>query len=126
MFRKLMVPLDHSPLAEQDVGLRDEYPPFDDGVYPAGLVMRPATGERNRLSVGFRIVLAIPHLIVVSILSIGWAVTTIVAWLSILVTGDFPPSLYHFGVGMLRWTTRVEAYLPLLHDDYPPFSLGSR
>jgi hypothetical protein len=36
MFRKLMVPLDHSPLAEQDVGLRDEYPPFDDGVYPAG------------------------------------------------------------------------------------------
>jgi len=106
--------------------LRDEYPPFDDGVYPAGLVLRPPTGERNRWSVGLRIFLAIPQLIVVSLLSIGWAITTIIAWASILVTGDFPPSLYHFGVGMLRWTIRVEAYLLLLHDEYPPFSLESR
>lgn len=106
--------------------LRDEYPPFDDGVYPAGLILRPATGERNRWSVGLRIFLAIPHLIVVGLLSIGWAMTTIIAWLSILLTGHFPPSLYHFGVGMLRWSTRVEAYLLLLHDEYPPFSLESR
>lgn len=105
--------------------LRDEYPPFDDGVYPAGLVLRPATGPRNRLSVAFRLILAIPHMIVVMILSVGWAVTTILAWLSILATGNYPPSLYHFGVGVLRWTTRVEAYLLLLHDEYPPFSLGS-
>jgi len=106
--------------------LRDEYPPFDDDVYPAGLVRRPTTAPRNRLSVAFRVFLAIPHLIVVSVLSIAWAVTTIVAWVSILVTGNFPPSLYHFGLGMLRWTTRVEAYLLLLHDEYPPFSLESR
>jgi len=26
-------------------------------------------------------------------------------------------------VGVLRWNTRVEAYLLLLHDEYPPFSL---
>jgi len=73
-----------------------------------------------------RTFLAIPQLIVVSILSIGWAATTIVAWLSILVAGDFPRSLYHCGVGMLRWATRVEAYLPLLHHEYPPFSLEAR
>jgi hypothetical protein len=106
--------------------LRDEYPPFGDGVYPARLVLRSAGGPRNRLSVAFRLILAIPQLVVVTILSIGWAVTTIVAWLSILTTGNYPPSLYRFGVGMLRWTTRVEAYLLLLHDDYPPFSLESR
>lgn len=106
--------------------LRDEYPPFGDGVYSAELVLRPAIGPRNRLSVAFRLILAIPQLVVVAILSIGWAITTIIAWLSILATGNFPPSLYRFGVGMLRWTTRVEAYLLLLHDDYPPFSLESR
>jgi hypothetical protein len=106
--------------------LRDEYPPFGDGEYPAGLALTPPTTPRNRLTVAFRLVLAIPQLIVVAILSIGWAVTTIIAWFSILFTGNFPPSLYRFGVGMLRWTTRLEAYLLLLHDDYPPFSLESR
>jgi hypothetical protein len=28
-----------------------------------------------------------------------------------------------FGVGVLRWRLRVEAYLLLLVDEYPPFSL---
>jgi hypothetical protein len=50
--------------------------------------------------------------------------TTVVAWLSILFTGQYPTRLYDFGVGVLRWGTRLEAYLLLLHDDYPPFSLG--
>jgi hypothetical protein len=106
--------------------LRDEYPPFGDGDYPAGLLLTPPTLPRNRVTVAFRLILAIPQMIVVSILSIAWAVTTIIAWVSILVSGTFPPSLYQFGRGMLRWTTRVEAYLLLLHDEYPPFSLESR
>jgi hypothetical protein len=106
--------------------LRDEYPPFGDGDYPAGLVLAPPTAPRNRLTVGFRLLLAIPQLVVVAILSVGWAITTIIAWVSILFTGNFPPSLYRFGVGMLRWTTRVEAYLLLLRDEYPPFTLESR
>ena len=31
--------------------------------------------------------------------------------------------LYDFGAGALRWLIRVEAYMLLLIDDYPPFSL---
>jgi hypothetical protein len=62
-------------------------------------------------------------MIVVAFLSVGWAVSTIICWLSIVLTGNMPASLYRFGVGMLRWSTRVEAYLLLLHDEYPPFSL---
>jgi uncharacterized protein DUF4389 len=31
--------------------------------------------------------------------------------------------MYDFSVGVLRWMTRVEAYLLLLVDEYPPFSL---
>jgi hypothetical protein len=106
--------------------LRDEYPPFGDDAYPAGLALTPLDKPRNRLTVGFRLVLAIPQMIVVAILSVGWAIATIIAWLSILLTGNFPRSLYRFGVGVLRWSTRVEAYLLLLHDEYPPFSLEAR
>jgi hypothetical protein len=103
--------------------LRDEYPPFGDTLYGAQLVATPAMGERDRVSVAFRIVLAIPHLICVWALGIAWGITTLIAWFAILFTGSYPEPLYHFGVGVLRWSTRVEAYLLLLHDDYPPFSL---
>jgi hypothetical protein len=53
----------------------------------------------------------------------GWCVTTIVAWFAILLTGDYPQGLYGFGVGTLRWMLRLQAYLLLLVDEYPPFSL---
>jgi uncharacterized protein DUF4389 len=103
--------------------LRDEYPPFGDGDYPAELTLPPPERSRDRVTVAFRLVLAIPHVLVIWLLGIAWFVTTAVAWLSILVTGGFPASLYSFGVGVMRWTTRVEAYLLLLRDEYPPFSL---
>jgi uncharacterized protein DUF4389 len=103
--------------------LRDEYPPFGESVYPAWLSVRFPRNERNRLSVALRPVLAIPHIIVVWALGMAWMVTTMIAWLNIVFTGAYPPALYRFGVGVLRWTTRVEAYVLLLHDDYPPFSL---
>lgn len=102
--------------------LRDEYPPFGDGAYPAALTLTPQTTPRNRLTVAFRLLLALPHIVVLWLLGIAWAITTIVAWVSILITGAFPPRLYHFAVGVLRWSTRVEAYLLLLRDEYPPFS----
>jgi hypothetical protein len=103
--------------------LRDEYPPFGDGDYPATLVMAPPARDRDRLTVAFRPILAIPQLIVTWILGIAWAITTIVALISILITGRYPASLYRFGVGVLRWSTRVEAYVFLMRDEYPPFSL---
>jgi hypothetical protein len=104
--------------------LRDEYPPFGDGDYPAGIRLLPEAEERDRLTVAFRVLLALPHLLAVWCLGIAWAVTTMIAWFAILLTGSYPESLYDFGVGVLRWNTRVEAYLLLLHDEYPPFSLS--
>jgi hypothetical protein len=103
--------------------LRDEYPPFGDGDYPAALVLPPQESERDRVTVAFRILLAIPHLLVVWLLGIGWFITTIIAWFSILFTGNFPETLYRFGIGVMRWNARLEAYLLLLRDEYPPFSL---
>lgn len=103
--------------------LRDEYPPFGDGDYAAALELNAPDRPRDRLTVAFRLILALPHIVAVSLMGIVWAITTVVAWVVILFTGDYPPSLYRFGVGMLRWSTRVEAYLLLLRDEYPPFSL---
>jgi hypothetical protein len=103
--------------------LRDEYPPFGDGAYPVSLELERPGKPRDRLTVAVRIVLAIPHLLAVWVLGVLWAVTTLIAWFVILFTGRYPAGLYHFAVGVLRWNTRVEAYLLLLHDEYPPFSL---
>jgi len=57
-------------------------------------------------------------------LIIAWWLTAVVAWLLILVTGEYPRGLYDFGVGVLRWLLRVQAYMLLMVDEYPPFSLN--
>lgn len=103
--------------------LRDEYPPFGDGPYPAALVLTAPAAHRNRVTVAFRLILAIPQFIVVGILGVAWGFTTLLAWLAIIFTGNYPRALCDFGVGVLRWSTRVEAYTLLLRDEYPPFSL---
>jgi hypothetical protein len=59
------------------------------------------------------------------VLGIAWGVTSIVAWFAILFTGNYPATLYRFAVSVLRWSTRVEVYLLLLRDEYPPFALES-
>jgi hypothetical protein len=103
--------------------LRDEYPPFGDGPYPATLELSPPGADRDRLTVAFRLILAIPHLIAIWALGIAWGITTIVAWFAILFTGRYPEGLYRFGASVFQWNIRVEAYLLLLRDEYPPFAL---
>jgi hypothetical protein len=103
--------------------LQDPYPPFGDGPYPASIEITDPAGPRDRLTVAVRLLLAVPHYIVLIFVLLGWGITTIVAWFGILLTGSYPEGLYNFGVGALRWLLRVEAYLLLLIDEYPPFSL---
>jgi hypothetical protein len=103
--------------------LEDVYPPFGDGPYPASIEIVDPAGPRDRLTVGLRILLVIPHVIVLLFVLLAWCLTTIAAWFIILFTGAYPQGLYDFGVGALTWLLRVEAYLLLLVDDYPPFSL---
>jgi len=104
--------------------LEDPYPPFGDEPYPAAVTVVDPPAVRNRLTVGFRILLAIPHFIALVFLMFAWWVTAVIAWILILFTGAYPSGLYEFGVGCLRWLMRVEAYMLLLVDDYPPFALS--
>ncbi len=53
----------------------------------------------------------------------AWAFATAVAWAAIILTGRYPETLYGFSLGVLAWATRVEAYMLLLRDEYPPFTL---
>lgn len=104
--------------------LEDRYPPFGDAEYPASLTVTDPAGPRDRLTVGLRLLLAIPHFFVLFFIVFAWWLTAIVSWFLILITGEYPDGLYQFGVGTLRWILRVEAYVLLLVDEYPPFSLS--
>ena len=101
----------------------DPYPPFGDQPYPVAIEVREPSQPRDTATIAVRLILAVPHLVLLCFLLIGWLITTIVAWFSILFTRSYPPSLYEFGLGVMRWGLRVEAYLLLLVDEYPPFSL---
>ena len=103
--------------------LADSYPPFGDGAYPASFDLTDATAPRDRITVAFRLLLAIPHFIVLFFVLIAWMLATIAGWFIILFTGTFPEGLHQFGVGAMQWQLRVEAYLYLMVDEYPPFSL---
>jgi len=68
--------------------------------------------------------LAIPHFIVLAVLSVVAFFAVIIAWFAILFTGRYPRGLFDFVVGVVRWWLRVQAYATLLVTDrYPPFSL---
>jgi hypothetical protein len=101
----------------------DEYPPFGDAPYPTAIDVAEPPPVRDRLGIALRLLLALPHILVLVFLLLGWVVVTIVAWFVILFTGAYPASIYPFASGVMRWGLRVETYLLLLVDEYPPFSL---
>lgn len=69
--------------------------------------------------------LAFPHYIVLALLITASVLVTVVAWFAVLVTGNYPRTLFTFVVGVGRWCMRVNAYAFLLTTDkYPPFSLS--
>jgi ribosomal protein L40E len=66
--------------------------------------------------------LAIPHIVVLALYGIAVWVAAIVAWFTILFSGNQPRGLFDFIAGFDRWYLRVSAYVLLLTDEYPPFS----
>lgn len=109
--------------------LTDKYPPFTLGEaadYPVRLHVQRQVEGRNRLTGFFpvRIIMLIPHFIVLAILGIVVSLATIVAWLGGTVLGGLPGWLHNFIAGYTRWSTRVGVCAGLLVDEYPPFSFN--
>jgi hypothetical protein len=126
----------HSALAT------DIYPPFTLAPvdYPATLDI----AYPERLSRGLVLVkswlLALPHLVIVMLLTATWSfgdndgVRTVlgggllgllvfIAGISLLFTGRYPRGLFDLVMGINRWVYRVIAYVALMTDRYPPFNL---
>ena len=87
------------------------------------LVAFAVPAPQSRLTVAFRIFLAIPQLIVLWLLGVAAGVITIIGWFGALFTGRLPVFAADFLAGYLRWLSRVYAYNYLLTDVYPPFTL---
>ena len=110
--------------------LRESYPPFDftaatddHGTDPARLsIAVPEKLSRGLIFVKW--LLIIPHVLVLLFVGIGALIAYIGAFFAVLFTGCWPQGLRDLVVGTLRWQMRVNAYVYLLTDAYPPFSLS--
>lgn len=80
--------------------------------------------EPNRLTTFFRVILAIPWLIVGYIYAIVALVVLIIAWFALLILGRYPEWAYNFISGVVRFTIRLNAWVALQTDQFPPFGLG--
>ena len=88
------------------------------------LVSFAGPSPQSRVTVLFRIFMVIPQLIVVYMLGVAAYVITFIGWFGALFTGRLPVFAADFLTGYLRWLSRVYAYLYLLTDEYPPFTLA--
>jgi hypothetical protein len=81
--------------------------------------------ERRRLTVFFRLILVIPHLIWLGIWGIGAFFLAIANWVVTLVRGETSPGLHRFFTSFITYATHVYAYLYIAANSYPGF-LGDK
>jgi hypothetical protein len=106
------------------VQLSDAYPPFsgaDDPSYPVRMQFSGALQSYSRLKTFFRIILAIPIMILRYVMGLLLEIGALAAWVVIVVTGKMPRGLFDLMVLANSYTARSDAYLYLLTETYPPF-----
>ena len=104
--------------------LCDPYAPFGgspDEAYPVRMEFDGPLERYSRLKTFFRIVIAIPLLIIRYIMGLLLEIGAVFAWFVILVTGKMPRGLFDLMVLANSYTARSDAYLLLLTETYPPF-----
>lgn len=77
--------------------------------------------ERSRLTVFFRLLLALPHLIVLGLVAGAAMILAPVAWLVALILGRLPEGLHDFYARVVVYGVHVYAYLYLGANPWPPF-----
>ena len=87
--------------------------------YPVQFGVDYPEAERNRLTVAFRVVLAIPALIVLWVINTTRALLFLPPLLLILFRNKYPRWWFDWNLQLLRFENRVVAYLLLLRDEYP-------
>jgi hypothetical protein len=104
--------------------LADPYPGFGGKPgYPIDIEVDPPAPQ-NRWIVAFRLILAIPALIIVRIMTSLSQVMAVFSWAVALVLGRLPEGMRNFGAFALRYDQQASAYLYLLTDRYPSFNVS--
>jgi hypothetical protein len=80
--------------------------------------------EPNRWTTFFRLLLAIPWLIVATFWGLLFVFTHFFAWVAVVILGRYPQWLYEFNSGVVRFSIRTSAWIYLQTDVWPPFSLS--
>jgi len=80
--------------------------------------------EPNRWTTFFRLILAIPWLIVAYFWNLVFYVGLLLAWLLVTILGRYPEWLYKLNSGIVRFTVRFSAWIYLQTDEWPPFGLS--
>jgi hypothetical protein len=89
-----------------------------EGSYPIGLTIAPRERQR-RLTVLFRLLLAVPAGLISSAYSGALFVAAVLGWFAALATGRMPEGLRDLGVSALRYQGQLLAYVLLLTPRYP-------
>jgi hypothetical protein len=77
--------------------------------------------QRNRLTVFFRLLLAIPHIIWLFLWGVVALLAGIANWFAALIKGQSPEGLHKFLGTYLRYQTHVYSYIFLIADPFPGF-----
>lgn len=81
--------------------------------------------RRSRLTVFFRLLLALPHLVWLALLTVAALIAVFVGWWAALFAGRLPGALHRFLAGYVRYGTHVWAFVLLAANPFPPFYPGS-
>jgi hypothetical protein len=104
--------------------LADPYPGFGGKPgYPIDIEVDPPV-RQNRWTVGFRIILAIPALLIARIMTNLSQILALFNWVVSLVLGRLPEGMRNFGAFALRYEQQTTAYIYLLTDRYPSFNVS--
>jgi hypothetical protein len=104
--------------------LCDPYPPFsgsDDDAYPVRMRFQGPLERYSRPKTFFRVLLAIPIVILRYVMNLLLEAGAVAAWAVILITGKMPRGLFDLMVLANSYMARSDAYLLLLTETYPPF-----
>jgi hypothetical protein len=80
--------------------------------------------EQNRATTFFRIILAIPWIIVAYVYQIAAVFTHFIAWVAVVILGRYPEGLYKLNSGFVRYYVRTYAWIFLQTDEWPPFGIA--
>ena len=114
------------------LALHGTYPPFDfqpsagdDAEIPFTTVNFTYPGEMSRWKPLYKWILAVPHYVVLFALAVASMFVILFGFAAVVVTGSYPVGARDFLVGVYRYGLRVQAYVGLLTDTYPPFAVRS-